>query len=197
MSAYIRNMNAARTADGSISLSWSWPQGCTCVRIVFLHRLGGRDVTELGADELAAASDLCFQDEFRIAGGKYIYPVGAGDAGLLKFRVYCCEGTDKTDFEKSGDVVQITGITLNIGYKISEKKSGKIYKKVTFIMNCDSDVPAGTLAYRVGASDTEYRINRPLPAGASEAGPVIVGMNDTVTLGLASGHEDEFAIHAG
>jgi hypothetical protein len=196
MSVYIKNMAAARTSDGSIALSWSWPQECSCVRVVFLHRLGGRDIASLSKDELAAASDLCFPDEFRIAGGKYIYPVGADDAGLLKFRVYCCDSPESTDTERFGETVQITGITLNIGYKLEEKKSGKLWKKVTFRLNCDRGVPAGTLAYRIGASDAEYRINSAIPAGASEAGPVIVGISDTVTLGLAPGHEDEYAVRA-
>ena len=196
MSAYIKNMTAARTADGNIALSWNWPQECTCVRVVFLHRLGCDDITGLSEEEIAAASDLCFPDEFRIAGGKYIYPVSAADTGLLKFRVYCCISPTETDRERCGDTVRITGITLNIDWKITEKKSGKLYKKTTFRLVSDHDIPAGTLAYRIGASDDRYVINCALPAGESEAGPVILGVSDTVTLDLAPGHEDEFAIHA-
>ena len=100
MSVFIGNIGAARTADGNIAVSWNWPNGYNCVRVVFVHKLGGRDVTKLTPDELSEVSDLCFTDEFQIAGGKYIYPIGANDAGLLKFRVYCCSDPSHTDFEK-------------------------------------------------------------------------------------------------
>lgn len=194
MDEFIRGIEALHTADGSIAVKWIWPTGYTCVRVVFVHRLGGRDVSELTPEELAECSDLCFTDEFQIAGGRYVFPVGAKDAGLLKFRVYCCDSPESTDLTKFSGTAQITGITLGIKYKTSEKKSGKVYKKITLSLVSDAEVPAGALAYRVMPSGSEYVINSRTAAGASETGPIIVGVQESVTLGLAPGHEDEYVI---
>ena len=195
MSVFIGNIGAARTADGNIAVSWNWPNGYNCVRVVFVHKLGGRDVTKLTPDELSEVSDLCFTDEFQIAGGKYIYPIGADDAGLLKFRVYCCSDPAHTDFEKCSDLTHITGITLNIRYKTAAKKCGKAYKKITFSVTADCAVPAEVLVYRLTQGGTEYHISADVPAGASELPPVIVPVNSSAELKLASGHEEEFALN--
>lgn len=195
MSVFIGNIGAARTADGNIAVSWNWPTGYSCVRIVFVHKLGGRDVARLTPDELSEVSDLCFTDEFQIAGGKYIFPVGANDTGLLKFRVYCCDDPAHTDFAKCSDTAHITGITLNINYKTAAKKCGKTYKKITFSVNADCAVPAEVLVYRLSPGDTEYHISADIPAGASELPPVIVPANCNAELRLAAGHEEEFEIH--
>ena len=190
MDEYIKNIAAARAADGNIVLSWAWPTGCGCVRVVFLHRLGGRDISDVPPSELGGVSDLCFMDEFQIAGGKYVYPIGGNDAGLLKFRVYCCDSPENIDFGKCSGTAQITGITLNISYRTSAKKSGKKYKKVTFSVKADAAVSAGSLAYTV------YNVNVPVPQGESELGPVILYAQDEAALELAAGHEDEYAITA-
>lgn len=194
MDVFIKGIAALRTAEGSIAVKWVWPSGYTCLRIVFLHRAGGRDPSELSPEELAQCSDLCFAEEFQIAGGRYVFPIGANDAGLMKFRVYCCDSPESTDFSKFSDIAQITGITLNVSYKTSEKKSGKLYKKITLSIKSDADIPAGALAYTVKPSGTEYPVNRSVPKGDSEIGPVIVGTNESVTLGLAKGHENEYVI---
>lgn len=196
MSGYIKNIGASRTADGNIAVSWSWPQECGCVRIVFEHRTGGADISSMTAEQISSVSDLCFQDEFRVAGGKYIYPLSAADAGLLKFRVYCCESPENTLWDRSSETARITGITLNINWRLTEKKSGKLYKKVTFVLDSEHDVPAGTLGYRTVSSGAEYVIGRGLPAGHTEVGPVILGVSESVALCLAPGHEDEFVLHA-
>ena len=196
MDGYIRGISAQRTSDGSIAVKWVWPSGYNCVRIVFLHRLHGREISELSAEELAGCSDLCFSDEFQIAGGRYIFPVGTSDAGLLKFRVYCCDSPESTDFTKSSDIAKITGITLKISYRTTEKKSGKTYKKITLSINSDADVPPGTLSYRVMPSGADYPINALIPAGASQTGPIITGVQESVKLGLAPGHDDEYVINA-
>ncbi len=194
MSYFITNAAAARTSDGSIAVSWNWPAGCNCVRVIFLHRLGGRDVTKLTSDELSAVSDLCFPDEFQISGGKYIYPIGAEDTGLLKFRICCCDDPAHTDFEKCSDTVHITGITLNITYRAAEKKCGKTYKKLTFSVNADCAVPAEVLAYRVTPPGIEYPVTRDVPAGASELPPVVIPARSEAALKLAVGHEEEFVL---
>ncbi|MCR4780163.1 MAG: hypothetical protein K5876_03605 [Ruminiclostridium sp.] len=194
MSCYITNTATVRTSDGSIAVSWNWPTGCGCVRVVFVHRLGGRDVTKLTPDELSAVSDLCFPDEFQIAGGKYVYPIGPEDAGLLKFRVYCCTDPAHTEFGKCGETVHITGITLNISYKTAVKKCGKVYKKVTFSVNADCPVPAEVLVYRLTPSGAEYPVTRDIPAGASELPPVIIPAQSEASLRLAVGHEEEFLL---
>ncbi len=194
MEEFIKGIAAVRTADGSVAVKWVWPSGYTCVRVVFVHRLGGRDAAELSPGELAECSDLCFTDEFTVAGGSYVFPIGAKDAGLLKFRVYCCDSPDSTDFSKSSGTAQITGITLNIGYKTSEKKSGKLHKKITIALKSDAQVPPGALAYRITPGGAEYVIHRRIEAGSSELGPIIAGAQDSVTLTLAPGHEDEYVI---
>lgn len=194
MDNYIKNTEAIRTADGNVAVSWVWPSGYNCVRIVFLHRLGNRDLKKLSADELGEVSDLCFMDEFQISGGKYLYPVGSNDTGLLKFCVYCCDDPAHTDLGKYGDTVHITGITLNIRYKTAEKKSGKTYKKITFSVTADCAVPAEVLAYRVNG--TVYPVTADLPAGASELPPVVAPAHASATLELAAGHEEEFQISA-
>lgn len=192
MDEYIKNISAMKTPDGNVSVTWVWPMGYNCVRVVFLHRLGGKDVTALSPDELASASDLCFMDEFQIAGGKYVFPVGGNDAGLLRFRVYCCESPDNMLMDKSSGTAQVTGRTLYLRYRTNAVKSGKRYKKVSFSVTSDASVLPGTLAYRVGSAP--YSVNIPVPAGASVIGPVIVGANDDITLGLAAGHENELEI---
>lgn len=194
MDYFIKNTAAARTADGNVSVSWVWPSGYQCVRIVFVHKLGNRDIRKLSPDELNGVSDLCFTDEFQISGGKYIYPVGENDTGLLKFRVYCCDDPAHTDFEKYSDTVHITGITLNIRYKTAAKKSGKTFKKLTFSVTADCAVPAEVLAYRVGGA--VYPVTADIPAGASELPPVIVPVSADAVLELAAGHEEEFALSA-
>ncbi len=197
MEEYIRNIAAIRSADGNIMLSWVWPSGYSCVRVVFLHRLGGKDIKTLSPAELGAASDLCFMDEFQIAGGKYVYPIGANDAGLLKFRVYCCDSPEQTDFDKCSAPVSITGITINVRYKTSAKKSGKTYRKFSFTVTADANIPTGSLAYRIRPSGALYTINTVLPSGTTEVGPVILGIQEDAVLELAPGHEEEFAITAG
>ncbi len=195
MDEYIKGIAALRTADGSVAVKWVWPSGYSMVRIVFVHRLGGRDVTSLTPDELAECSDLCFTDEFQIAGGRYVFPIGAKDAGLLKFRVYCCDSPESTDFTKPSGIAQITGITLNISYKTAEKKGGKMYKKITLALKSDAEVPAGALAYRISPGGAEYVIHQRVAAGSSELGPIIAGAQAGVTLTLAPGHEDEYVIN--
>ncbi len=196
MSLFIANTAAARTSDGSIAVSWNWPTGYNCVRIVFVHKLGGRDVTKLTPDELSEVSDLCFLDEFQISGGKYIYPVGDSDKGLLKFRVCCCDDPAHTDFGKCGDTVHITGITLNINYKTAAKKCGKTYKKVIFSVSADCPVPAEVLVYRVTPPGTEYPVTRDIPAGSSELPPVIIPAQSEASLRLAVDHEEEFLLQS-
>ena len=197
MDEYIKNLAAVRSNDGNILISWVWPSGYTCVRIVFLHRLAGRDIRKLSADELGNVSDLCFLDEFQIAGGKYVYPIGSKDTGMLKFRVYCCESPDKTEFDKCSADVGITGITLDLRYKSVFKKSGKNFKKVTFSINSEADIPPGSLAYRVMPAGMLYPINAALPAGSSDVGQIIIGAAEDCVLELAPGHEGEFRIHEG
>ncbi len=194
MNEFIANISAARDNSGNIAVSWVWPSGYDCVRIVFTHKLGGRDVSGLRAEELSECSDLCFTDEFRTAGGKYIYPVGANDAGLLGFCVYCCEAPDRMIFEKHSGIARVTAITLNIRYKVNEKKSGKLYKKLTFRLDCDAEVPAGSLAYRLASTGAVYVIGTRVPKGSSETPPVIVTVSDKAVLMLAQGHEDEYVI---
>ena len=193
----IKNIAAARLADGGIAVSWVWPAGYQCVRIVFLHLLGDRDIARLSPAELSEVSDLCFMDEFRIAGGRYICPSGKNSAGLLKFRVYCCESPEKTDLDGFSDIVRITGTVLNIRYTSTEKKSGKMYKKVTLHTEADVSVPAGTLVYKSSLSGAVYPVSRIIPAGPSETGPVILGEHDSLTLALAPGHEDEYKLISG
>lgn len=194
MEEFIKNIAARRSEDGSISLSWVWPTGYDCLRVVFLHKLGGRDPAALSPEELSEVSDLCFMDEFRIAGGRYVYPVGPGDAGLLKFRVCCCAGTDSTDFERCSGTAQITGITIGVRWASSEKKSGKTYKKVMFTLSSDAGIPAGSLAYRTVRHDALFPIDRAIPKGESQIGPVILEAEESAVLGLAPGHEDEFEV---
>lgn len=196
MECYIKNISASRTEDGNVCVSWNWPAGQSCVRVVFEHKLAGREVTSLSAAELSDCSDLCFMDEFRISGGKYIYPVSDSEAGLLRFRVYCCDSPESTDFTKSSDTAKITGITLNIRYRITEKKSGKTYKKAAIEIDTDSDIIAGTLAYRIMPGRAVYSVGRYLPRGKSVIGPVILDARDSIALELAAGHEDEFALTA-
>jgi|GEM_PF-3589392 len=196
MDHFIKNIEASRTEDGNVCVSWSWPTGYSCVRVVFEHKLHGKDAASLSDAELAECSDLCFMDEFRISGGKYIYPVSDRDAGLLRFRVYCCDSPDSADFTKSSDSARITGITLNVRYRLIEKKSGKTYKKVKFTIDSDAEIPAGTLVYRLMPGRYAYSIDKMLPAGSSAIGPVIADAGDSVTLELAPGHEDEFALTA-
>ena len=76
--------------------------------------------------------------------------------------------------------------------KTTAAKSGKKFKKVTFALQSDASVNSGTLVYRV--NNESYTVGVPVPAGTSVIGPVIVGANDDVTLGLAAGHENEFEI---
>ncbi len=194
MDDFIVNISAVRDNSGNIAVSWVWPSGYDCVRIVFIHKLGGRDVSALSAGELSEVSDLCFTDEFRTAGGKYIYPVSAGDAGLLGFCVYCCESPDRMITDRHSGIARVTAITLNVRYKVSEKKSGKLYKKIMFRLDCDAAVPAGSLAYRINPSGAVYPINSPVPKGESDTATVIAGVSDSVELILAPGHEDEYKI---
>lgn len=194
MNEFIANISAARDNSGNIAVSWVWPTGYDCVRVVFTHRLNGRDVSALSAAELSEVSDLCFTDEFRTAGGKYIYPVGAKDAGLLGFCVYCCETPDKMLTDKCSGTAKVTAISLNIKYSVNEKKSGKLYKKATFSIESDASVPAGHLAYRVSSTGSVYIIGVPVPSGRSETPPIILGASDKAELILASGHEDEYMI---
>lgn len=194
MDHFIKNIEASHIEAGNVCVSWGWPTGYDCVRIVFEHKLGGRDAASLSPEELSECSDLCFMDEFRISGGKYIYPVADNDAGLLRFRVYCCDSPGSTDFTKSSDTARITGITLNVRYKLVEKKSGKTYKKVKFTIDSDAEIPSGTLAYRLQPGRYVYTVDKTLPAGASEIGPVIADARDSIKLELASGHEDEFVL---
>ncbi len=192
MDYFIKNIRAERTADGNIAVSWVWPSGCNCVRIVFPHKLGSRDIRKLTPDELGEVSDLCFTDEFQISGGKYLYPVGENDTGLLKFRVYCCDDPAHTDFDKCSDTVHITGITLNIRWKAAAKKGGKTYKKVTFTVTADCDVPAEVLSYKVGGE--VYPVTADIRAGTSDLPPIVVPASADVSLELAAGHEEEFAV---
>ena len=192
MDQFIKNIEAARTADGNIAVSWVWPTGYKCVRIVFLHRLGNRDLRKLTAEELGEVSDLCFTDEFQISGGKYIYPVGENDTGLLKFCVCCCDDPAHTDLGKCSDTVHITGITLNIRYKTAAKKSGKTCKKTVFTVTADCAVPAEVLAYRTGGN--VYPVTVDIPAGTSVLPAITVPASADVSLELAAGHEEEFAL---
>ena len=194
MECYIKNISASRTEDGNVCVSWNWPAGYSCVRVLFEHKLAGREVSQLSPAELSECSDLCFMDEFRISGGKYIYPVTESEAGLLRFRVFCCDSPESTDLTRSSDTARIAGITLNVRYRITEKKSGKIYKKVTFAVESDAEIPSGTLAYRIQPERSVYTVDKTLPKGSSVIGPVIADARSTVTLELAAGHEDEFAL---
>ncbi len=190
----IKNISAVRVNVGSIAVSWTWPAGCPCVRIVMLHRLGGKDIGRLSEQELASASDLCFPDEFQVAGGKYIYPVGENDKGLLKFQVFCCDDPSHTDLGRHSAAAHITGITLNIRYKTTVKKSGKAFKKVIFSAESDCDVPAEVLAYKVDGR--VYPASCGLCAGTSQLPPVVVPAQSDAVLCLAAGHEEEFALAA-
>ena len=194
MDCFIKNISASRTDDGNVCVSWNWPAGYSCVRILFEHKLSGREAASLSPAELADCSDLCFMDEFRISGGKYIYPVTDSEAGLLRFRVCCCDSPDNTDFSRTSDTARIAGITLNVRYKMTEKKSGKIYKKVSFTLDSDAEIPSGTLAYRLRPERSVYTVDKTLPRGSSVIGHIVTNAGSTVTLELAAGHDDEFVL---
>ena len=77
---------------------------------------------------------------------------------------------------------------------MTEKKSGKIYKKVSFTLDSDAEIPSGTLAYRLRPERSVYTVDKTLPRGSSVIGHIVTNAGSTVTLELAAGHDDEFVL---